>query len=155
MSARRAAALAVLFLPVLLTAGLGAGAGYALSRVIRIPKVSELATYRPDIMTELRGADGSVIARFAIERRILVERPEIPDVMVKALLAAEDARFYDHSGIDLIRIGGAAIRDLATRRMSQGASTLTQQLARAVFLTPEKTWARKINEVFLTVEIEK
>ncbi len=155
MSVRRAAALAVLFLPVLLTAGLGAGAGYALSRVIRVPKVSELATYRPDIITELRGADGSVIARFAIERRILIERPEIPDVMVKALLAAEDARFYDHSGIDLIRIGGAAIRDLATRRMSQGASTLTQQLARAVFLTPEKTWARKINEVFLTVEIEK
>jgi len=155
VSARRAAALAVLFLPVLLTAGLGAGAGYALSRVIRIPKVSELATYRPDIITELRGADGSVIARYAIERRILVERPEIPDVMVKALLAAEDARFFDHSGIDLIRIGGAALRDITTRRMSQGASTLTQQLARAVFLTPEKTWARKINEVFLTVEIEK
>jgi len=153
--ARRVAALAVLFLPVLLTAGLGAGAGYALSRAIRIPKVSELATYRPDIITELRGADGSVIARFAIERRMLIERPDIPDVMVKAVLAAEDARFYDHSGIDLIRIGGAALRDIATRRMSQGASTLTQQLARAIFLTPEKTWARKINEVFLTVEIEK
>ena len=118
MSARRWAALAVLFLPVLLTAGLGAGAGYALSRAIRIPKVSELATYRPDIITELRGVDGSVIARFAIERRMLVERPDIPDVMVKALLAAEDARFFDHSGIDLIRIGGAAMRDLATRRMS-------------------------------------
>ena len=155
MSVRRAAALAVLFLPIPLTAGLGVGAGYALSRVIRIPKVSELATYRPDIITELRGADGSVIARFAVERRMLVERPDIPDVMVKAVLAAEDARFFDHSGIDLIRIAGAALRDIATRRMSQGASTLTQQLARAVFLTPEKTWARKINEVFLTVEIEK
>ena len=155
MSARRVAALAILFLPVLLTAGLGVGAGYGFSHVIRIPKVSELATYRPDIITELRAADGSIIARFAIERRILIERPEIPDVMVSALLAAEDARFYDHSGIDLIRIGGAALRDIATRRMSQGASTLTQQLARAVFLTPEKTWARKINEVFLTVEIEK
>ena len=155
MRARRFAALVVLLLPVLLTAGLGAGAGYALSRAIRIPKVSELATYRPDIITELRGADGSVIARFAIERRMLIERPDIPDVMVKALLAAEDARFFDHSGIDIIRIFGAALRDIATRRMSQGASTLTQQLARAVFLTPEKTWARKINEVFLTVEIEK
>ena len=155
MSARRVAALAVLFVPVLLVAGLGAGAGYGLSRAIRIPKVSELATYRPDIVTEIRGADGSTIARFAIERRVLVERKDIPDVMVKALLAAEDARFYDHSGIDLVRIGGAALKDIATRRMSQGASTLTQQLARAVFLTSEKTWARKINEVFLTVEIEK
>ena len=75
--------------------------------------------------------------------------------MVKALLAAEDARFYDHSGIDVIRIGGAALRDIATRRMSQGASTLTQQLARAVFLSPEKTIARKVNEAFLTVEIER
>ena len=155
MSARRVAALAVLFVPVLLVAGLGAGAGYGLSRAIRIPKVSELATYRPDIVTEIRGADGSTIARFAIERRVLVERKDIPDVMVKALLAAEDARFYDHSAIDLVRIGGAALKDIATRRMSQGASTLTQQLARAVFLTSEKTWARKINEVFLTVEIEK
>ena len=155
MRARRAAALAVLFLPVLLTAGLGAGAGYALSRAIRIPKVSTLATYRPDIVTEIRGADGSTIARFAIERRVLVTRKDIPEVMVKALLAAEDARFYDHSGIDLIRIGGAALKDIATRRMSQGASTLTQQLARAVFLTPEKTIARKVNEAFLTVEIER
>ena len=155
MSARRAAALAVLFVPVLLVAGLGVGAGYGLSRAIRIPKVSELATYRPDIVTEIRGTDGSTIARFAIERRVLIDRKDIPDVMVKALLAAEDARFYDHSGIDLVRIGGALLKDLATRRMSQGASTLTQQLARAVFLSPEKTIARKLNEAFLTVEIER
>ncbi len=155
MSARRVAALAVLLVPVLLVAGLGVAAGYGLSRAIRIPRVSELATYRPDIVTEIRGADGSTVARFAIERRVLVDRKDIPDTMVKALLAAEDARFFDHSGIDLVRIGGAALKDIATRRMSQGASTLTQQLARAVFLTSEKTWARKINEVFLTVEIEK
>ena len=155
MTGRRVAALAVLLVPVLLVAGLGVAAGYGLSRAIRIPKVSELATYRPDIVTEIRGADGSTIARFAIERRVLIERKDIPDVMVKALLAAEDARFYDHSGIDVVRIGGALLKDLATRRMSQGASTLTQQLARAVFLTPEKTIARKVNEAFLTVEIER
>ena len=155
MTGRRVAALSILLVPVLLVAGLGVGAGYGLSRAIRIPKVSELATYRPDIVTEIRGVDGSTIARFAIERRVLVERKDIPDVMVKALLAAEDARFYDHSGIDLVRIGGALVKDVATRRMSQGASTLTQQLARAVFLTPEKTIARKVNEAFLTVEIER
>ncbi|MGA7990160.1 MAG: PBP1A family penicillin-binding protein [Thermoanaerobaculia bacterium] len=155
MSARRVAALAVLVVPVLLVAGLGVAAGYGLSRAIRIPKVSELATYRPDIVTEIRGADGSTIARFAIERRVLVARKDIPDVMVRALLAAEDARFFDHSGIDLVRIGGALLKDIATRRMSQGASTLTQQLARAVFLSPEKTIARKVNEAFLTIEIER
>ncbi len=153
--ARRIAAVIVLLLPVALTAGIGVGAGYALSNAIRVPRVSELATYRPDVVTELRGADGSVLARFSLERRVLIERKDIPDVMVKALLAAEDARFYEHSGLDLVRIGGALLKDVARRRMAQGASTLTQQLARSVFLTPEKTIARKINEMFLTVEIEK
>lgn len=155
MLGRRAAAILVLFLPVLLAAGLGIGVGWATSRLIRVPKVEQLASYRPDIVTELRGADGSIIARFAIERRFLVTRTQIPDVLVKAVLAAEDARFYDHGGVDIIRIGGAALRDLATRRLEQGASTITQQLAKLVFLTPEKSFARKINEVFLTVEIEK
>lgn len=155
MTGRRVAALLTLLLPVLLTAGLGVAAGYAISKAVKIPKVNELATYRPDIVTEIRGADGSVIARYAIERRVLVGRRQIPDVMVKALLAIEDARFYEHGGIDVVRIGGAALKDLASRRMAQGASTLTQQLARSVFLTPEKTIARKLNEVFLTVEIEK
>jgi len=152
---RRVAALVVLLLPVALTAGLGVGAGYALSNAIRVPRVAELATYRPNIVTELTGTDGTVLARFAIEKRVLVDRKEIPDVMVKALLAAEDARFYDHSGIDVIRIGGALLKDLSRGRMAQGASTITQQLARSVFLTPEKTVARKINEAFLTVEIER
>jgi len=153
--ARRLAALFVLLLPAIITAGIGVAAGYALSNAVRVPRVSELATYRPDVVTELHGADGSVLTRFALEKRILIERKDIPDVMVKALLAAEDARFFEHSGIDVIRIGGALLKDVARRRMAQGASTLTQQLARSVFLTPEKTIARKVNEAFLTVEIEK
>ncbi len=155
MIGRRAAAILVLLLPVLLAAGLGIGAGWAASRLIRVPKVEQLASYRPDIVTEIRGSDGTIVARFAIERRFLVTRAQIPDVLVKAVLAAEDARFFDHGGVDIIRIGGAALRDLATRRLEQGASTITQQLAKLVFLTPEKSFARKINEVFLTVEIEK
>jgi penicillin-binding protein 1A len=153
--ARRVAAVLLLLLPAVVTAGLGVGAGYVLSNAIRVQRVSELATYRPDVITELRGDDGSLLARFALEKRILIERKDIPDVMVKALLAAEDARFYEHSGIDIVRIGGALLKDIARRRMAQGASTLTQQLARSVFLTPEKTIARKVNEAFLTVEIEK
>ncbi len=155
MIGRRAAAILVLFLPVLLAAGLGIGSGWAASQLIRVPKVEQLASYRPDIVTEIRGADGTIVARFAIERRFLVSRGQIPDVLVKAVLAAEDARFYDHGGVDIIRIGGAALRDLATRSLEQGASTITQQLAKLVFLTPEKSFARKINEVFLTIEIEK
>ena len=95
MIGRRAAALLALLLPVLLAAGLGVGAGWAASQLIRVPKVEQLASYRPDIVTEIRGADGSVVARFAIERRFLVTRSQIPEVLVKAVLAAEDARFYD------------------------------------------------------------
>lgn len=155
MLGRRAAAILVLLLPALLAAGLGVAAGWATSQLIRVPKVEQLATYRPDIVTEIRGSDGSIVARFAIERRFLVTREQLPDVLVKAVLAVEDARFYDHGGVDIIRIGGAALRDLATRSLAQGASTITQQLAKLVFLTPEKSFARKLNEVFLTVEIEK
>jgi penicillin-binding protein 1A len=152
---RRVAAVLVLLLPIALTAGLGVAAGYTMSRLIQVPRVSELASYRPDIVTEIHGVGGVTVARYAIERRFLVDRAQIPDAMVKAVLAAEDARFYEHGGIDIIRIGGAALKDLATRRLAQGASTLTQQLARSVFLTPEKSFLRKINEVFLTIEIEK
>lgn len=155
MIGRRAAAILVLLLPLLLAAGLGVGAGWAASQLIRVPKVEQLASYRPDIVTEIRGSDGSIVARFAIERRFLITRGQIPEVLVRAVLAAEDARFFDHGGVDIIRIGGAALRDLATRSLAQGASTITQQLARSVFLTPRKSFARKINEVFLTVEIEK
>ncbi len=155
MIGRRAAAILVLLLPLLLAAGLGVGAGWAASQLMRVPKVEQLASYRPDIVTEIRGSDGSIVARFAIERRFLITRGQIPEVLVRAVLAAEDARFYDHGGVDIIRIGGAALRDLATRSLAQGASTITQQLARSVFLTPRKSFARKINEVFLTVEIEK
>lgn len=72
LNGRRAAAVLVLLLPVVLTAGLGVGAGYAVSRMIRVPRVSELANYRPDIVTEIHASDGAVVARFSIERRILV-----------------------------------------------------------------------------------
>jgi penicillin-binding protein 1A len=75
---RRAAAVLVLLLPILLAAGLGVGAGWAASRLIRVPKVEQLASYRPDIVTEIRGSDGSVVARFAIERRFLITRDRSP-----------------------------------------------------------------------------
>jgi membrane carboxypeptidase/penicillin-binding protein len=104
LSGRRSLAILVLLLPVVLTAGLGVAAGYAVSRAIRIPRVSELASYRPDIVTEIRGSDGSPIARYAIERRVLVGRQQIPDVMVKALLAAEDARFFEHGQADAFQV---------------------------------------------------
>ena len=137
------------------TSGLGALAGYAGAHLIRIPRVEELATYRPDIITEIRAADGTTIARYAVERRILVHAAGIPEVLRRAIVATEDKNFYRHGGIDVVRIVSAGTKDFVLRRYAEGASTLTQQLARAVFLTPQKSLSRKINEALLAVDIER
>ena len=141
--------------PVALAAALGALGGYAGAHLIRIPRVEELATYRPDIITEIRAADGSTIARYAVERRILVRQRDLPDSLKHAIVATEDKNFYHHGGIDLLRIASAGVKDFVLHRYAEGASTLTQQLARAVFLTPQKSLSRKINEALLAVEIER
>ena len=149
------AALRAITFAVAVTAALGALAGYAGAHLIRIPRVEELATYRPDIITEIRAADGTTIARYAVERRILVHASDIPVVLKRAIVATEDKNFYRHGGIDVVRIVSAGTKDFLLRRYAEGASTLTQQLARAVFLTPQKSLSRKINEALLAVEIER
>jgi len=145
----------VVLLSLAVAAGLGALAGYAGAHLIRIPRVEELATYRPDIITEIRAADGSTIARYAVERRILVPGTAIPEVLKRAIVATEDKNFYHHGGIDLVRIVSAGTKDFVLHRYAEGASTLTQQLARAVFLNPQKSLARKVNEALLAVDIER
>lgn len=156
MTARRAGRVAASLLPPLLVAALlGAAAGYGGAHLIRIPRVETLATYRPDIITEIRAADGTPIARYAVERRILIGRKDIPDVLRNAIIATEDKNFYRHGGIDVVRMASAAGKDFLLHRYAEGASTLTQQLARAVFLNPQKSLARKINEAFLAMDIER
>ncbi|HZI65088.1 MAG TPA: PBP1A family penicillin-binding protein [Thermoanaerobaculia bacterium] len=134
---------------------LGAVAGAAATNFIRVPRVSELETYRPDIITEIRGTDGSTIARYAIERRILVSRGEIPVVLRNAIIATEDKNFFRHGGIDVQRTASALLANVKQKSFAQGGSTLTQQLARAIFLSPKKTISRKINEAFVAFEIER
>jgi penicillin-binding protein 1A len=147
---------ALLVLVPLLAAGfLGSLAGSAATGLVRVPRVSELETYRPDIITEIRAADGSTIARYSIERRILISRAGIPAVLRNALVATEDKNFYRHGGVDLVRTVGAVVSDVRRQRYAQGGSTLTQQLARRIFLSPRKTLSRKINEYFVTFEIER
>jgi len=147
---------AVLLVLPLFVAGLfGTLAGSAATGFVRVPRVSELETYRPDIITEIRGADGSAIARYAVERRILVSGAEIPAVVKQAIIATEDKNFYRHGGVDLARTVSALAANLKHNRYVQGASTLTQQLARMIFLTPRKTLTRKINEVLVAFEIER
>jgi penicillin-binding protein 1A len=145
----------LLVLPLLVAGLLGTIAGSAATGLVRVPRVSELETYRPDIITEIRANDGSTIARYAIERRILISRAEIPTLVRNAIVATEDKNFYRHGGVDLGRTVAAVASDLRHQRYAQGGSTLTQQLARAIFLSPRKTISRKINEALVAFEIER
>ena len=149
---RRALLVAV---PLLVAGALGAFAGSLASSFVRVPRVQELATYRPDIITEIRAADGSTIARYAVERRILVSEADIPPIVKEAIIATEDKNFYHHGGVDLPRTVSALLANVRQQTYSQGASTLTQQLARAIFLSPRKTLSRKVNEALVAFEIER
>jgi penicillin-binding protein 1A len=142
-------------LPLIVVGVLGALAGSAATTFVRVPRVSELETYRPDIITEIRATDGTTIARYAVERRILISRGDLSAVMKNAIVAAEDKNFYKHGGIDLPRTFAALTADVRNKRYSQGASTLTQQLARRIFLSPRKTISRKVNEALVAFEIER
>ena len=145
----------LLLAPLLVAGALGAAAGSVATDFVRVPRVSELASYRPDIITEIRAADGTTIARYSAERRVLVTGSDIPPIVKKAIVATEDKNFYTHGGLDLTRTLSAVLINLKSQRYSQGASTLTQQLARAIFLSPSKTLTRKINEAFVAFEIER
>ncbi|MEP6802258.1 MAG: PBP1A family penicillin-binding protein [Acidobacteriota bacterium] len=142
-------------LPLVAVGLLGALAGSATTTLVRVPRVSELETYRPDIITEIRGSDGSTIGRYAIQRRILLTRSEIPGVLKNAIVATEDKNFFRHGGVDLRRTLSAVAADMRSQRYGQGGSTLTQQLARAIFLSPKKTISRKVNEALVAFEIER
>ncbi len=147
----------ILFLgaPLVAVGLLGVLAGSVATGFVRVPRVSALETYRPDIITEIRATDGSTIARYAIQRRILISRSEIPAVLKNAIVATEDKNFYRHGGVDLVRTVSAVVADLRHQRYAQGGSTLTQQLARAIFLSPRKTISRKVNEALVSFEIER
>ncbi len=154
-SVRKASRVLAAILPLPLMALLGSVAGGFATSFVRVPRVSQLATYRPDIITEIVARDGSTIARYAIERRILVSRSAIPAVVRNAIVATEDKNFFRHGGVDLPRTFSALVTNLQLGGYAQGGSTVTQQLARAIFLSPNKTISRKINEALVAFEIER
>lgn len=118
-----------------------------------LPDVADLADYRPKLPLKVLAADGTLIGEFGEERRNLLRIDEIPSVMVNAVLAIEDARFFEHSGIDYKGMIRAALSNLGQAKR-QGASTITMQVARNVYLSAEKTYTRKIYEVLLTFKLE-
>jgi penicillin-binding protein 1A len=147
--------------PAVLLLALAAGgltgmiAAYELNYSRAANEVAALATYRPSVVTRVYADDGeTVIGEFALEKRIPLKYDEIPPVMKNAILAVEDARFYDHVGIDPIRIIGATWKNLTSDKV-EGGSTLTQQLAKNLFLSKEQTIKRKMNEWALALQIER
>jgi penicillin-binding protein 1A len=120
-----------------------------------LPQVTSLEDFQPNIITQVSAADGSVLGEFAIEKRVVVEFRDIPPLLRNAIVAVEDEDFWKHIGINPWRIPGAALANLRSGRRGQGFSTLTMQLTRLLFLTPEKTYERKIKEIILAFQIEK
>lgn len=120
-----------------------------------LPDVRALQDYNPPVMTSVLANDDSLVESFAEERRILIEYRDVPPAFVQALIATEDSNFYNHPGFDLKGIIRALWSDLRHMEMKQGASTLTQQLARNLFLHRDKTIRRKLQEVVLALEIER
>jgi penicillin-binding protein 1A len=117
--------------------------------------MEELAKYRPNTTTELLDVHGNVIGSFALERRVVVPYSDFPPVLRQAIISIEDKSFERNWGINLVRSVGAAYADLHSHSRAQGSSTLTMQLARALFLSSQKTYSRKLQEIFLTVQIER
>ncbi|PQQ36140.1 peptidoglycan glycosyltransferase/peptidoglycan DD-transpeptidase MrcA [Photorhabdus laumondii] len=121
----------------------------------QLPDVATLKDVRLQTPMQVFSADGELIAQYGEKRRMPLELPEIPPIMVKAFIATEDSRFYEHHGVDPVGIIRAASVAMSSGHASQGASTITQQLARNFFLTPEKTLMRKVKEAFLAIRIEQ
>src|SRR6478672_13214052 len=149
------------WLPAVILLALAAGGltgiigAYELNYSRAANEVAALATYRPSVVTRVYADDGeTVIGEFALEKRIPLKYDEIPPVLKNAILAVEDTRFYDHIGIDPIRIVGAGWKTLTTDKV-EGGSTLTQQLTKNLFLSKEQTITRKVNEWILALQIER
>jgi penicillin-binding protein 1A len=140
---------------VLASALVGAGAGLLLVYTTDLPQVDALEAYRPSSITELYDDQGRVIGSFALQRRVVASYDDFAPVLRDALISIEDKDFYLHSGINFWRIIGAAYRDIESGGKVQGASTLTMQLARNLFLSPDRSFHRKVQETMLAIQIER
>jgi penicillin-binding protein 1A len=134
-------------------AGGGSLFGYFLT--FDIPEVRHLQDWKPPVVTTLYSSDGEILFRFGSQKRIVIGLDRIPQTFLDALVATEDSNFFEHVGIDPYGIARAIIMDIRQGRKAQGGSTITQQLARSLFLKPVKTIRRKLQEMVLALQIEK
>jgi penicillin-binding protein 1A len=152
---RRIAVRATFLILLGLSSLFGVMCGLMLVYSIDLPQMDELVRYRPNTTTELLDIKGREIGSFALERRVVLPYTEFPPVLRQALISIEDKTFERNWGVNLFRAVSAAWRDLHSHTMAQGSSTLTMQLARNLFLSNEKTYGRKFQEILLAMQIER
>ena len=114
-----------------------------------LPKISSLADYQPPIPSKILSKDGTVLASIGIQKRDLVSLENVPQKIINAFLSAEDSEFYNHSGIDYIGVIRASIANLRALKIVQGGSTITQQVAKSLFLTRERSFFKKDSRYFV------
>ena len=140
---------------IVIAAAAGALSGLLLVYSTDLPQVTELEHYRPSTITQLYDDHNRVIGQFALQRRVIDSYNDFPKVLRDALISTEDKEFERHWGVDVWRVFGAAWRDVLLDSRAQGASTLTMQLARNLFLSPDRNFRRKMQEVMLSIQIER
>ena len=148
----RRAGLVILFM---FAAVLGLATGVFFAYAGDLPRITALDDYAPSTISRVYGARGEIVGEFAVQRREVIPYEAISPKLKQAILAAEDDSFEEHFGLSIPRIIVTLMKDVIERRKAGGASTLTQQLTRKLFLTDEKTWERKIKEAILAIQIEK
>ena len=146
--------LALLFL-VIVAAAAGSLVGLMLVYSAHLPEIDDLEHYRPSTTTELYDVKGRVFGSFALERRVVVGYDDFSPLLRQAVISIEDKNFESHWGVNVFRVAGAVYHDLSSSSRAQGASTLTMQLARNLFLSSERSFERKLQEAFLSIQIER
>ena len=145
----------VLILVGIFSGGLMGGAGIFLYFSRGLPSIEGIREYKPSLVTKVYGDDRQLIGQYYVERRVLVPLDQMPPDLIRAIIAVEDSRFYTHRGIDPVGILRAFITNIESLKIRQGASTITQQLARSLFLTPDRNLQRKIREAMLALKMER
>ncbi len=145
---------AVVFLLIIsVITGVSVGGYFAFAK--GIPSIAELKQYKPTSGTKIYADDDTLIRELKVEKGVFVPLNRMPKHLIDAVIAVEDSRFWNHKGIDYIAIGRAVLKDILHAGLKEGGSTITQQLAKVVFLTPEKTFKRKVREASLALKMEK
>ncbi len=149
------ASLALLILTLAVVGFLAGGSGFSFLFSGELPSLTTLKEYKPPLVTRVYADDGSVIGEFYVEKRVWVPYDKIPAKLIFAFVSAEDSRFFKHRGLDYLGIMRAAIKNIRAGAFIQGGSTITQQVAKMILLTPERSINRKVKEMITALRIER